>query len=280
MTRNIKKLAGIFCAFLLFTGAAFQFGGVRWDLLTVTSSSSTVVLTKAHKQVNVATGSSNQVYNLPDATTLQTGYWYLFNNESSGTLTINNSSSTLIGSLTNGQSALLLVKSSATSGGPWNFQKYVASSTGGGGGTPSTVVCRQTAGAGSTNTAVRRYTNCTTSGSDITVSSDSVTDGRSFTIATTGSYDIVAWDFASTFAATGVTVDGNALTTAPTSLAIYPDSANGMLGGYCNNFAIGQPFPCPTGVRYFTAGQVIRVQCSNCGAQASDTVSVSITGPL
>lgn len=147
------------------------------------------------------------------------------------------------------------------------------------GGTPSTVVCRQSAGAGSTNTAVRRYTNCTTSGSDITVSSDSTTNGRSFTIATAGTYSIHATDFASTFAAIGITVDGNALTTAPTSLAIYPDSANGMLGGYCSNFSVGQPFPCAA-TYYFTVNQVIRVQCSNCGAQSNDSVSVYLVGPI
>lgn len=150
---------------------------------------------------------------------------------------------------------------------------------GAGGGTPSTVVCRHTLGAGSTNTAVRRYTNCTTSGSDITVSSDSVTLGRSFTIVTSGTYAINTTDFASSFAATGITVDGNALTTAPTSLGIYPDNANGMLGGYCSNFGVGQPFRCDA-TFYFTAGQVIRQQCSNCGALANDTVSIYITGPI
>lgn len=133
MTRKTKIIAGIFCAFLLLTGAAFQFGGIRFDLLSVTSSSSTVVLTKGHRQVNVASGSNNQVYNLPDATTLQAGYWYHFLNESSGTLTINNSSSTIITSLAQNQSAFLWVKSSATSGGPWSYSKAIASSSGGGG---------------------------------------------------------------------------------------------------------------------------------------------------
>jgi len=279
MTRNhFKKLAGIFLAFSLLTGAAFQFGGIRFDLLTVTSSSSTVVLTKAHKQVNVATGSSNQVYKLPDATGLAVGYPFFFLNESSGTLTVSNSSSTPITTLSQNQWAMLFVKSTATTGGPWANFKAVASGSSSQP-TPSTVVCRQTAGAGSTNTAVRRYTNCTTSGTDITVSTDSATLGRDFTIATAGTYSINTTDFAASFAATGITVDGNALTTAPTSLAIYPDSANGMLGGYCSNFSVGQPFRCDMTYR-FTAGQVIRVQCSNCGAQSNDNVSIYIVGPL
>lgn len=127
---HMKKLAGIFCAFLLLTGAAFQYGGVRLDLLTVTSSSSTVVLTKAHKQVNVATGSSNQVYKLPDATGLSVGYWYNFVNESSGTLTVSDSSSTPITTLAQNASATLYVKSTATTGGPWSFAKAISASSG------------------------------------------------------------------------------------------------------------------------------------------------------
>lgn len=133
-----KNLVQIFCAVLLFTGfaqgAAFQYGGLRLDLLTVTSSSSTVVLTKSHRQVNVATGSSAQVYKLPDATTLSQGYWFDFVNESSGTLTISNSSSVAITTLAQNESAFLWVKSTATTGGPWTYQKASASSGSGSGG--------------------------------------------------------------------------------------------------------------------------------------------------
>ncbi len=127
MTLNLKKSLGIFLGIFLFTGlaegAAFQFGGLRLDALRVTSSSSTVVLTKAHKQVNVASGSSNQVYNLPDATTLQPGYFYQINNESTGYLTVNNSASTTLGFLAERESAFLFLSSNATTGGPWIFAK-------------------------------------------------------------------------------------------------------------------------------------------------------------
>lgn len=127
---TLKKRLGIFCAFLLLTGAAFQYGGLRLDLLATSSSSSAITLTSTSKQVQVITGSAAQVAKLPDATTLSKGFFYAFVNESSGTLTISNSSSVALTTLAQNESAFLWVKSNSTTGGPWTVQKAAASSSG------------------------------------------------------------------------------------------------------------------------------------------------------
>lgn len=121
----IRNLAKIFSGILLFTGlahgAAFQFGGLRLDAIKVTSSGSATALTKADRQVRITTGSSGDVQKLPNATTLQAGYWFTFINESTGTLTVSDSSSTALVSLARNQSATLVVTSTSTSGGPWSI---------------------------------------------------------------------------------------------------------------------------------------------------------------
>lgn len=186
----MRKLAKIFLAILLFTGtahgAAFQFGGLRLDAVKVTSSGSATVLTSADKQMRVTTGSAADTQKLPDATTLQAGYWYWFNNESSGTLTVSNSSSAQLTTLNQNESALLVVTSTGTSGGPWSVYKAVASSSSS---VPTSEVAVDSGnGNGSTNTKIRRFSNTRkNAGSDITYA-DSATLGGSFTINTTGIY--------------------------------------------------------------------------------------------
>lgn len=123
----IRNLAKIFSAFFLFTGtahaAAFQFGGVRLDGVVVSSSASATALTKADAQLRIVSGSTTDEQKLPDATTLQAGYWYGFQNIGTGPLTIRDTASTYLGFVEPGAWAQLIVSSSSTSGGPWVFNK-------------------------------------------------------------------------------------------------------------------------------------------------------------
>lgn len=57
----------------------------------------------------------------------------------------------------------------------------------------SQVLCDTPNGRGSTNTKIRRFTNSTTTGTDITYA-DSATLGATFTINTPGIYQISYWD--------------------------------------------------------------------------------------
>jgi len=60
------------------------------------SAGGTTTLTAASAQYQILTGSANQTFQLPDATTMSLGPSFIFNNNSSGTLTINDASSTPI----------------------------------------------------------------------------------------------------------------------------------------------------------------------------------------
>lgn len=78
----------------------------------------------------------------------------------------------------------------------------------------SQVVCDTGNGNGSTNTVIRRYTNSTTTGSDITYA-DSATLGGTFTINTAGLYSISVTDFnnSSSNRSFGISLNSNQLTT-------------------------------------------------------------------
>ncbi len=123
----LKLIAGLVLSVTTFA-AAFQYGGIKHDITSQTSSISTIILNSASTQVQRITGSTAQVLKLPDATTLRAGYWYTVVNESSAAVTISNSSSTSLGSIaaaTPGAPsyATLYLTSNSTSGGPWTFQK-------------------------------------------------------------------------------------------------------------------------------------------------------------
>lgn len=127
MIRNLQNLAKIFLGFLAFTGpahgAAFQFGGLRFDVANVTSSATATALTKGDAQLRIVSGATTDEQKLPSATTLQAGYWYGFQNIGTGPLTIRDSSSTFLGFVEPGAWAQFIVSSAATSGGPWVFNK-------------------------------------------------------------------------------------------------------------------------------------------------------------
>lgn len=130
-----KFFQKVFLAISLFTGllggeignaASFQFGGLRFDSVVVTSGATTTTLTKSDAQVRTVTGSSTDTEKLPDATTLQAGYWFKFVNQSTGSLTVQNSSAFTLATVASGNSATLYVTSSSTTGGPWSVDGGIA----------------------------------------------------------------------------------------------------------------------------------------------------------
>lgn len=128
-----KNLQKIFFAISLFTGlcggseignaAAFQFGGLRLDSVTVTSTASTTTLTKADRQLRIISGSTTDVEKLPDATTLQAGYFFGFMNNGTSSVTVLNGASAIVGILAPREWANAWVTSASTTGGPWAFEK-------------------------------------------------------------------------------------------------------------------------------------------------------------
>lgn len=83
----------------------------------------------------------------------------------------------------------------------------------------SQVVCDSPNGHGSTNTRIRRFTNATTTGTDITYA-DSATNGASFTINTAGVYVITYTDnYTAGFTNHGISLNSANLTTSVQSLS-------------------------------------------------------------
>ena len=85
------------------------------------ASGTTITLTVASARRYTITGSGGQVIKLPDATTLTNGAIFAFdNNQSSGAITVNNNSNTLVVSVPSGGFVLVNLLSNATSAGSWD----------------------------------------------------------------------------------------------------------------------------------------------------------------
>jgi hypothetical protein len=88
---------------------------------SVAASGTTITLTAASTPVYSITGSGGQVIQLPNATTLPNGAIFSFNNnQSSGAITVNNASATLVVSVPSGAYVTVVLLSNATSAGTWD----------------------------------------------------------------------------------------------------------------------------------------------------------------
>jgi hypothetical protein len=88
---------------------------------SVTASASLITLTASSTPDYVVTGSGGQTIKLPDATTLPNGYIFTFdNNQSSGAITVNNNSNTLVVSVPSGGFVYLRLLSNAIAAGSWD----------------------------------------------------------------------------------------------------------------------------------------------------------------
>lgn len=84
------------------------------------SSAGTATLTVGSSRLQVLTGTTTHTYVLPDATTLgQTGFEFDFVNNSTGTMTINDGGSTLVGTIPGGGAAILRATSIGSTAGAW-----------------------------------------------------------------------------------------------------------------------------------------------------------------
>ena len=88
---------------------------------SVAAAGTTTVLTAASVPNYVVTGSGGQTFQLPNATTLNAGTNYVFNNnQSSGAILVNNNSGTLIVSVPSGGLVELTLLSNAIAAGSWD----------------------------------------------------------------------------------------------------------------------------------------------------------------
>jgi hypothetical protein len=97
-------------------------------LLSTTASGTQVVLTINSVGNHLVTGSGGQTFKLPDATTLPSGAIYYFNNnQSSGAISVNNNSNTLVASIPSGGFTAITLLSNATAAGTWERHEQAPS---------------------------------------------------------------------------------------------------------------------------------------------------------
>jgi len=95
---------------------------------SVSASGTQIVLTVASTPSYLVTGSGGQTIKLPDATTLQSGVVYLFNNnQSSGAITVNNNSNTLVASVPSGGFTAVSLLSNSIAAGSWERHEQAPS---------------------------------------------------------------------------------------------------------------------------------------------------------
>lgn len=91
----------------------------------VVSAGSTTTLTAASTRLQNLTGSSNQTFQLPDATTLTIGSVWEFDNNSTGTLTVNDGGGSLLGTVIAGGYARFETTAVSTTAGAWDWHYLI-----------------------------------------------------------------------------------------------------------------------------------------------------------
>jgi len=92
------------------------------------SAAGTTVLTAGSGRYQRLSGSSNQTFQLPDATTLSLGPWFVFNNDSSGNMIITNAGGVTQYTVPPGGIIQGGPTSIASANGTWSFHAFVPSS--------------------------------------------------------------------------------------------------------------------------------------------------------
>ena len=101
--------------------SAASIANLAMRMTSVVASGTLVTLTVNSNPVTLVTGSGGQIVKLPDATTLTLGTTFEFNNnQSSGAITVNNNSNTLIVSVPSGGYAQLTLLTNGTAAGTWD----------------------------------------------------------------------------------------------------------------------------------------------------------------
>ena len=90
-----------------------------------TAAGGTTALTAASSYSQTLIGTGNQTYTMPDATGLTTGLDFIFNNNATGTLTLRDYANGLIGTVTSGGAAELILLDNSTTAGTWDLHGFL-----------------------------------------------------------------------------------------------------------------------------------------------------------
>ena len=91
----------------------------------VTSAAGTTTLTTASTYYQKLTGTLAQTFQLPDATSLPLGFSFVFDNDSTGVLTINDGSAALVDTVPAGNISYVFLETAGTVAGSWGKYSYV-----------------------------------------------------------------------------------------------------------------------------------------------------------
>jgi len=94
----------------------------------ITASGGTTVLTVASAYYQRISGSTTQIIQLPNATTLANGQGFTFDNDSSGTVTIVDNASATIDTVPSGAYSYIFVEDNSTSAGSWGKYALIPAS--------------------------------------------------------------------------------------------------------------------------------------------------------
>jgi hypothetical protein len=92
---------------------------------SVSAAGATTALTAASSYSQTLNGTGGQTYTMPDATTLTTGVAFVFNNNATGTLTLQDYATGSIGTITSGGAVELVLLSNGTVAGTWDYHGYL-----------------------------------------------------------------------------------------------------------------------------------------------------------
>jgi len=91
----------------------------------VVSTGGTIVLTAASTYYQKLSGTLTQTFQLPDATTLPNGTAYVFDNDSTGVLTITNNASATVDTVAAGAFDYIYLEDNSTSAGSWGSYSFI-----------------------------------------------------------------------------------------------------------------------------------------------------------
>lgn len=92
---------------------------VTQALTSTVSAAGTTTLTPASPHFQILTGTTTQTFKLPDATTLPNGSSWVFDNDSTGNLTVTDNAGATVDVVAPGGYATVFLESNATVGGEW-----------------------------------------------------------------------------------------------------------------------------------------------------------------
>jgi len=116
---GVTASSGVNSVMLRDSNANTQINNIIQGWTSTVSAGGTTTLTVASSYWQRLTGSTTQTFQLPDATTLVAGTSYLFDNDSSGTLTITNNGGSTVDVVAAGGYATVFLESNSTSNGTW-----------------------------------------------------------------------------------------------------------------------------------------------------------------